>query len=201
MPPPLLLFAYGALLSPAVLARRGVDARVVTPAVAPSHAVAFAHRGGYATLAPAAAAARWRSQAPSLVSPLPAHGALLQLASRDLDTLAEREGGYRLVEIDVRPSIDGRSLPSSTCVAFASAPGMTLVGGPLPPRAAYKAKVAAGAAACGLDGAWRRWLDGVPTVDDGGPLPAAYQDTLTGRVAGVFAAGALVAVGVVAATR
>jgi len=197
---PSLLFAYGALLDPAVHARRGLPRLPPpTPAVAPGRALAFAHRGGYATLVPEARAAAWRGAGGgTLVSPAPAHGAVFSLqSSQALAVLAAREGGYRLTEIDVLPY--GGAPTPRRALAFLTSPGLTMIGGPLPPRAAYAAKLRAGAAAAGLEDGWVAWLAAVATLDDGPPLPPAYGDTVAGRVAGVGAGVALVAAGVVAA--
>lgn len=196
-----LLFAYGALLDPAVLARRAVALTAPpTPALAPAHAVAFAHRGGYATLVGAneSRVHAWRRGAgAACVSPSPARGALLSLASdADVAALAAREGGYKLVKVPVTAADRGGEV---TALAFVSRAGLTMIAGPAPPRAAYAARLRAGAAALNLDAEWRAWLEGVPTLAGGGRLPAGYNDTSAGRAAAAAAAAVLVGVGVVAA--
>ena len=201
-----VLFAYGALLSPEVLARRSVTLTAPpTPALAPGHAVAFAHRGGYATLvrADAPTTTAWRRDGgvtAACVSPAPARGALLALASdADVATLAAREGGYKLVDLRVR--VVGGGGEEATALAFVSCAGLTLTAGPLPPRAAYAARLRIGATYLGLDddAEWAAWLASLPTIGDGGALPGEYGDTAAGRVAAVAAAAALVAAGVAAA--
>lgn len=203
MPPAAFLFAYGALTDPSVLARRGVaPAAPPRAATAPAHALAFCHRGGYATLVPAAEVAK-RGWAGSPCARAPARGVVLPLASRaDLDALASREGGYRLARVDVVLLDDerggGNGTPSVTALAFVSRAGLRTAA-PLPPRASYVAKMAAGAADAGLGDEWMAWLEAVPTIADGAPLPAAYSDTGAGRAAAAAAIGALLAAGAMAA--
>ena len=208
--PPTLLFAYGALTDPSALARRGMaPAAPPRAAAAPAHALAFCHRGGYATLVPVEAIAKRRGWADSPCVRAPARGVLLSLASRsDLDARAAREGGSRLDTVAIVLLGEGGGgaeaataaplSPSLTAHAFVSRAGLTTAT-PLPPRAAYLAKLAAGAAAAGLGDEWGAWLARVPTLADGGALPAAYSDTVAGRAAAAVATGALLAACAVAA--
>jgi hypothetical protein len=100
-------FSYGANLSLSTLKRRAVAPTSRSPAFVrdPAVRLVFKHRGGYSTLqqldAQAAQQGRYRPYMEHV------HGVVYALTTADLQALAKKEGGYQVVDIQVRGASSG----------------------------------------------------------------------------------------------
>jgi hypothetical protein len=201
--PPILYFAYGANMDPAVLARRGVAPSFATPAVLVGPAaqlrLAFAHRAAFATLVEVE---ENEEEGGGLTVPPPrTHGVLYGLDRDDWAALARAEVGYTWRPVEVEPyekksrGVGGRgggggggetqppastSPTTLTARTFVSSPLHRLKGGrALPPPRPYLARLVAGVRARGVEESYCQWLEARPTVDppQGFGLSAAYFET------------------------
>jgi len=178
-----LLFAYGAMMAPSVVAKRGVTpVREPFPARLRSDdlALAFSHRAAYATLTSRG------DDASGLCRRRP-FGVIIELDASDFAKVAEREVGYRIAEVVVeRLGVDGDH--DARCVsaeAFVSTWGMELIDGPLPPTARYRGLILDGLERYGIrayeaegGAAYVEWVRSLPTVEDGGiARDPAYSKT------------------------
>ncbi len=187
-------------MDPAVLARRGVRPAWASPAVADRDvALAFNHRSAFANLVPVGGGGRGGGgdddgdAAPPSPWPAAPHGVLYGLNPGDWSALVKAEAGYGVRTVRVVPYRAGARAAQQpvgsppppppgtpiTALAFTSSRWATLRAGSLPPRAAYRAKLVAGARARGLDGGYTAWLAGLPVADmtPGRGLPGAYLRT------------------------
>ena len=188
-----LLFSYGANLSAAVLARRGVAPLRMQPAVALDHALSFAHRGGYATLLPLHPAQPPPGDA--LTWPRPP-GLLMHVSPEDLQRLRRSEVGYRLASLRVHLPDTGTT---TAAAAFVSAPTLRLYR-PVPPPGRYRDLLLEGCRQQGLDPEYTAWLESLEVVPPGGSLDARYDACPANDLAKLLAAGAAAAVGWAAAS-
>lgn len=174
---PVLYFAYGANMDPAVLARRGVTPAFARPAVLvspPSLRLAFAHRAAFATLVDS----RDGGEPATTTSP-PPHGVLYGLDAAGWKALERAEVGYRWTEVGVQAYEAPPSSPT-TARAFVSSPLHRLKGGrSLPPPAAYLGRLVSGARAARLDEVYCAWLERTACADPpaGRGLPGVYFET------------------------
>lgn len=178
-----------------VLARRGVAPLASEPAVvaAADTWLAFAHRGGYATLlttAQQAARAAGGGQAAAGLAWRRPHGVLHTLRSpADLERLRQRETGYRLERLDV-VTYGGTT---ASAAAFVSSPLLRLRR-PVPPRRRYRDLLLKGCAQHSLDPAYTAWLAALEVAEGGQPLPPAYDACPADVLAKALAGGAVGAV-------
>ena len=168
-----LLFCYGAMMSPSVLSKRGVNPKhtALARVLSDDLAVSFSHRAAYATLTyndphdlP--------GHAESALCRTRPFGLVLELADDELARVAEKEVGYRLSHVAVeRLDVDP---PRELLVeAFVSNWGMELLDGPLPPTARYKKVIEEGVDVLERQGvdkfeggtAYVAWVRSLPTVD------------------------------------
>lgn len=188
-----LHFAYGANLSRAVLAKRGVVPIRREPAVASEAiALAFQHRGGFATLqrssgAKGRAAAGIRDidagtagRAYCIAQP---HGVLYLLDDADLKRLEGRETGYSLQTIAATTYSSGAAREVQA-TAFFSRPALLLPAA-VPPTQRYKSLLVEGARQNDLDHLYIEQLAAIDVALPGG-LPPEYFDTPS---KGIAAAG------------
>jgi len=168
-----LLFAYGAMMCPSVVAKRGVTpAREPFPARLRSDdlALSFSHRAAYATLTSRG------DDASGLCRRRP-FGVVIELDASDFARVAEREVGYRIAEVVVeRLAVDsdhGARCVSVEALAFVSTWGMELIDGPLPPTARYRGLILDGLERYGIrayeaegGAAYVEWVRSLPTVED-----------------------------------
>jgi hypothetical protein len=206
MPTTVPYFAYGANLASATLARRGIapaPPSTVAQVTDPHTALVFVHRGGYATLATAAAGvaeAPWQwlklpppsTAADGLVFWRP-YGVVYELTEVQLEAIAVKEIGYRQTEVAV--TAEGQEV---TAVAFLSSP-WTQLRRPVAPTQRYRDLILSGARERGLPEEYVGWLDGVAVVAPSALGTAAYSDTPAEAAGKVLGVGALVAAGVLAA--
>ena len=208
----IMLFSYGANLSPAVLQKRGVwPLNQAVPAVAPPDAVlSFCHGGGFATVDYAShtavsnpsvsrcvdAAGFTAAQQPiadadaasELCSIAQPHGMLYSVSDAQLAELSKRETGYRLAVIPVTPygvatAVDAHVFVSSCMLRLRK---------PVPPTQRYLDLILSGARSWQLSEAYIGQLESVPIAKPGG-LTAEYFDTPSASVAAAAVAGAALA--------
>ena len=181
-------WAYGANLSPAVLARRRLRPLGASPAVLHDHRLLFNHRTGFANVEPAGG----RS----------AHGVLYELSDADWLRLQSCEIGYRVRRVRVeRYEYGAADAPSTSsgggeaALTFVSEPDVTIISAhpeTLVPVERYARTLREGAAYHGLDREWQSWLGGLETRADT-DLPALYLNTPSRRKALAVVGGAALA--------
>ena len=185
-------WAYGANLSPAVLARRRLRPLAASPAVLRDHRLLFNHRTGFANVEPA----NGRS----------AHGVLYELSDADWLRLQPLELGYRVkrVKVELYGAADAPSRSGGAgrgngggeaALTFVSEPDLTIISAhpeTLVPVERYARKLREGAAYHGLDREWQGWLGGLETRADT-DLPALYLYTPSRRKALAVVGGAALA--------
>lgn len=188
-------FAYGANMSGLTLQKRGVSPITVEPARAPtSLSLAFAHRGGYATLMEGPLGRDSTDPAsggPSFPGP---YGLLYTLSSTDFRQIVSRETGYQVISLGVRTS----SGEQMTARAFQSQRLLRLRRS-LPPRQQYLDLMLSAAREHGLCEEYCQWLEAVPSVDKGTPLGPEYFETESEALARIAAVSLAIAGGVWAA--
>lgn len=199
MPPNAIrCFAFGANMSLAALAKRGVRPLASEPALVADAVweLSFSHRGGYATLrqlgaGPPPAPGPGPVPGPAWRQP---HGVLHTLMPADIQRLAAREVGYRQVGVSVR-TYGGHAEPAA--LAFASSPWLRLRQ-PVPPPQRYMALLLEGARHHGLDPGYVAWLEGLEAAPPG-PLDERYDACPANALAKLAAVGAAGAVALAAA--
>jgi gamma-glutamylcyclotransferase (GGCT)/AIG2-like uncharacterized protein YtfP len=169
-------FSYGANMNYYTLAQRGVRvlSRDAAHIVDKNTRMVFTHRGGYATLEtlqePSTAEA---VQRPQRFPPLRehVHGVLYKLSKDDLKRLSEKEGGYKLQEVEVE-TYDGKRHIAMAYVSSSMAKLPTEV----MPTETYMRLLREGAADNYLDPLYQAWLSSIETVPSAG-LGAEYWNT------------------------
>lgn len=167
---PVLLYSYGALMAPSALTKRSVAPLRSAPASLAdcNTCLAFAHRGGYATLlsSPPASGAAYRAPP----------GVLHTLHSpADLQRLAANEVGYRLTTLQVTPC-DG---PPVAAAVFLSSP-LLVLRAPAPPRRRYRDLLLEGCTHHGLgqlDPEYVAWLEGLQVRRSAGSAATSPQQS------------------------
>ena len=184
-------------MSGRTLQKRGVHPIAVEPAQLPaSWTLAFAHRGGYATLIEEPLKSDRSDHGPGrLYHPGP-HGVLYTLTSTEFDQIASRETGYRTINLVVETSV-GKQVAAR---AFQSQKLLRLRES-LPPRQQYLDLMLHGAREHGLCDEYCRWLRAVPTIALGTPLGPEYFETESEALARLAAVSLAVAGGFWAAAH
>jgi hypothetical protein len=181
---------------PATLARRGLAPADLPwrPAAAadPALALAFSHRGGYATLAAAAppGAPAWARLEGGAPVRRRAHGVLYEVTPAQLAALSANEVGYRLAEVAVRPYGAAAAAAPLLAAAFLSSPWLRLRRPVAPPRR-YRDLIVRGARERGLDADYVDWLEALPVVEPAALSAPEYSATPTEAAARAAAAAAL----------
>lgn len=172
-----LLFAFGALLSPSKVPARAPEWLACR---APGYRMAFQHQVGFGTLIPAEGV-----DALPHSSPMPAHGVVYSLRPFELDELRRREKGYTLESITVESLQDGEALQVQ---AFISSEWHCLKR-PVAPTRRYADLVLSGAEERGLPPAYIDWLrDELKGARQSQGVPSTYYETKSRRVASVVVA-------------
>jgi len=183
-------FAYGAMLSPDTLRRRGLSLSPGRPAILRDHRLCFDHRAGFGNLVNTGAeASNGSSTAPA---PLDVHGVIYRVDEGDWARLLKSEVGYRVVSVDVELyGSEGGAQEVVSASAFVSDPALRILvpsGDPREPKptARYLDLIQSGAAFHQLDEDYQDWLRGLDTVPK---VPREYLDTRRDRItkAGVLA--------------
>lgn len=144
-------FAYGANLHPGWLRRRVPGAEPAGAGVLPGHRIAFRKRG----LDGAGRSDAWHTGEPGDQLP----GGLYTLPARDFHRMGAAGGGYHPDEVIVETGAGRIAALTWRADADALATGLS-------PWDWYLALIVAGAAIHGLPEDYRRWLAGVPVVED-----------------------------------
>lgn len=169
-------FSYGANMNYYTLAQRGVRvlSRDAAHIVDKNTRMVFTHRGGYATLQKLPEEQTADSvQRPQRFPPLRehVHGVLYKLSQDDLKRLSEKEGGYKLQEVEVE-TYDGKR---HKAMAFVSTHMATLAAEVVPTET-YMRLLREGASDNYLDPLYQAWLSSVETVPSAG-LGAEYWNS------------------------
>ena len=201
-------FAYGANLSTATLQKRGIKidrstqpgALLGTPARVCDQDIvlAFAHRGGYATLLPLARYQQiLRQETPRSSSHTHTYwykqpyGVVYYLTKEQIAKIAEKEIGYRRQFIAVSlltpppTTVPTKTNEKLDAVVFVSSPLQLLRGGSLPPSERYRNVMVQGAMQHNLNDDYIAWLASLPVISSPADigLNPAYSNTLSSLLA------------------
>lgn len=214
-----LYFAYGANLARNTLSKRGGTSPVGTPPAQPARVVdpclgiAFAHRGGYATLVSHPPQLPLWQRLPEVTERASSgsnasldaggsflywqpHGALYELTQAQFDAIMAHEIGYSLCSIEVVP-YGGQNQDAVRATAFMSQ-RLLLLRRPVAPSQRYRDRIVQGAQEQGLCEEYVGWLQSLPGVEASVLGRPEYSDTLV-EAGAKGAAGLVVAASAIAA--